>query len=124
MRAVIEAQEDGRITLPPEAVEALRLRHGAQLEWEIVDRGVLLRPAIPPEDAWAYTPEHRAAMARAAENHRLGRVYRGIGVEFLERAAKAARVARAKGQPWTREDVLAYMEAAVASGEIERAVSE
>ena len=122
--AVIVAQEDGRITLPPEAVGALRLRHGTRLEWELVDRGVLLRPAIPPEDAWAYTPEHRAALARSAENQRLGRVYRGIGEEFLEEVGRRADEARAAGRPWTRDDVLAYLEAAVASGEIERAVDE
>jgi bifunctional DNA-binding transcriptional regulator/antitoxin component of YhaV-PrlF toxin-antitoxin module len=121
---VLEVHEGGQITLPREAVEALHLRNGAQLEWEIVEGGVLLRPVVPPEDAWAYTPEHRADIARAEENGRLGYVYSGIGEEFLAQLGRRADEARAAGHQWTREDVLAYLEAAVASGEIERAVDD
>ena len=89
-----------------------------------MERGVLLRPAIPPEDAWAYTPEHQAAMARSAENRRRGYVYRSIGEEFLEELCRRARAAQASGRRWTHEDVFAYMEAAVASGQVERAVDD
>jgi bifunctional DNA-binding transcriptional regulator/antitoxin component of YhaV-PrlF toxin-antitoxin module len=66
----------GRLTVPAEARKALGLVGEAQFEAEVRDDGLLLRPAvlIPREDAWAYTPEHRAMLARARDDVAHGRV--------------------------------------------------
>lgn len=59
----------GQLTLPESVREALQVPdgHGLQLELEVVDHSVVLRPAyaIPEEDLWAYTPEHMAKLRRA-----------------------------------------------------------
>lgn len=66
----------GRLTVPAEARRALGLAGEAQFEAEVRDNVLLLRPAllIPREDAWAYTPEHRAMVARARDDVTHGRV--------------------------------------------------
>lgn len=66
----------GRLTVPAEARKALGLVGEAQFEAEIRDDGLLLRPAVlvPREDAWAYTPAHRALLAQALEDSAEGRV--------------------------------------------------
>jgi bifunctional DNA-binding transcriptional regulator/antitoxin component of YhaV-PrlF toxin-antitoxin module len=68
----------GRLTVPAEARKALGLAGEAQFEAEVRDDVLLLRPAvlIPREDAWAYTPEHRAMLARARDDVAHGRVRR------------------------------------------------
>ena len=73
----VTMNEQGRVTLPIEARRALRLEPGADLEAEVIDGKLVLTPAIlvPREDAWAYTPEHRALVERAREDVREGRVY-------------------------------------------------
>lgn len=75
-RATMNAQ--GRVTLPVEARRALHLEPGADFEVEVVDGTIVLTPAVPVprEDAWAYTPEHRALVQRAREDARERRVYR------------------------------------------------
>jgi bifunctional DNA-binding transcriptional regulator/antitoxin component of YhaV-PrlF toxin-antitoxin module len=66
----------GRLTVPAEARKALGLVGEAQFEAEVRDDGLLLRPAVlvPREDAWAYTPAHRALLAQALEDSAQGRV--------------------------------------------------
>lgn len=53
-------------------------RGEAHFEAEIRDGELLLRPAVlvPREDAWAYTPEHRALLARARADAAQGRTRR------------------------------------------------
>jgi bifunctional DNA-binding transcriptional regulator/antitoxin component of YhaV-PrlF toxin-antitoxin module len=69
---------DGRLTLPIESRRALGILGEAELEVEVdVERDALvLRPvlALRREDAWAYTPDHRALLERAHEDSREGRV--------------------------------------------------
>ena len=69
---------DGRLTLPIESRRALGIDGETELELELdLEHDVLLlRPVIVlrREDAWAYTPEHRALLARAHANSRHGRV--------------------------------------------------
>src|SRR3712207_5865810 len=59
----------GQVTIPENVREALQVEngHGLQLEVEVVDQTVVLRPTlvIPEEDLWAYTPEHIARVKRA-----------------------------------------------------------
>jgi len=57
----------GRITIPSAIREALHLDDNAQLRLDIVDDRLVITPAITiaREDAWAYTPEERAAIERA-----------------------------------------------------------
>lgn len=78
----------GRLTVPAEARKALGLAGEAQFEAEIRDDGLLLRPAVlvPREDAWAYTPEHRAMLARAHDDVAHGRVRRLSEDELRELA--------------------------------------
>lgn len=83
-RATMNAQ--GRVTLPVEARRALHLEPGTDFEVEVVDGTIVLTPAVlvPREDAWAYTPEHRALVERSREDVREGRVYR-LGRDELAR---------------------------------------
>jgi AbrB family looped-hinge helix DNA binding protein len=71
----VSMNAQGRLTVPAEARKALGLDGETQFQVEISDGGLLLRPAvlIAREDAWAYTPEHRALLARAREDATSGR---------------------------------------------------
>jgi bifunctional DNA-binding transcriptional regulator/antitoxin component of YhaV-PrlF toxin-antitoxin module len=68
----------GRLTVPAEARRELGLGGEAHFEAEIRDGELRLRPAVlvPREDAWAYTPEHRAHLARARADAAHGRTRR------------------------------------------------
>ncbi len=61
----------GHLTLPEPIREALQLQNGdgLELEVEVVDHTVVLRPTavIPEEDLWAYTPEHIERVHRARQ---------------------------------------------------------
>jgi hypothetical protein len=67
VRQRITMYRDGRMTVPVNARKALHLDGEAEFTYEIVGDGLLLHPvvSIPREDAWAYTPEHRASVERA-----------------------------------------------------------
>ncbi len=59
---------DGTIRLPEEIRQALHIEGEMTVRLTTtVDGTLTLRPEpdIPPEDAWAYTPEHIAAVERA-----------------------------------------------------------
>jgi bifunctional DNA-binding transcriptional regulator/antitoxin component of YhaV-PrlF toxin-antitoxin module len=70
---VMNAQ--GRLTVPAEARRELGLGGETHFEAEIRNGELRLRPAVlvPREDVWAYTPEHRALLARAREDATRGR---------------------------------------------------
>lgn len=76
MRAVV--RKNGELTLPAEARQWLGIGEDEAVEVEISRENghVVVRPmlVIPDEDAWFYTPEHQAQLARAMEDVRAGRV--------------------------------------------------
>jgi len=67
MATTVTVNRQGRITPPSSIRKERHIEEETMLEVEVRDGGILLRPAviIPREDAWAYTPEHRAAVERA-----------------------------------------------------------
>lgn len=72
--------ESGRLTLPVDVRREIGLEGETEVEVEVDLDGdaIILRPAIVlrREDAWAYTPEHRALLSRAHSDSREGRVQR------------------------------------------------
>lgn len=76
MKTFVTMSPTGRLTVPAAAREALRVAGEAQFEVEVTEHEMILRPVvmIPREDAWAYTPEHMASLARALEQANTGRV--------------------------------------------------
>ncbi len=95
MKTIVSMNKQGRLTVPAAARQALRVEGEAQFEMEIIDDALILRPAIviPREDAWAYTPEHLAAVREAREQAAQGLVYGMMesGLVELMRRADAAR---------------------------------
>lgn len=86
-RQTVIMDEHGHLTLPEEVRRELGL-HGATAFSVQVDAAgrITLEAALEEDedDAWAYTPEHRALLARAHEDSREGRVRRKTREE-LER---------------------------------------
>jgi bifunctional DNA-binding transcriptional regulator/antitoxin component of YhaV-PrlF toxin-antitoxin module len=89
----------GRLTVPAEARRELQLEGAVSFDVEVVEGRLVLTPTpmSPPEDAWAYTPEHRALVARARQDVAEGRVYR-LGRSDLERM-----IAEAEDDPTVHE---------------------
>jgi bifunctional DNA-binding transcriptional regulator/antitoxin component of YhaV-PrlF toxin-antitoxin module len=85
---LVSMNGEGRLTIPAAARRELGLEGEAQFQAEVHDGVLILRPAvvIPREDAWAYTPEHRAALARARQDSQEGRVRR-LSEDDLDRLA-------------------------------------
>lgn len=85
----VAMNESGRITLPVETRRALGLEGSAEFEVEVDEENdaLILRPAVllRREDAWAYTAEHRALLAKAHEDSRKGRVARLTEAELRKR---------------------------------------
>ncbi len=77
---------EGRLTVPSAIRKELGIEGEAPLEVEAVEGVIVLRPAVlvPREDAWAYTPEHRALLRRARDDARSGKV-RNLSEIELER---------------------------------------
>jgi AbrB family looped-hinge helix DNA binding protein len=68
---------NGRLTLPAEVRHKLGLAGETEFDVEVTDHGsVTLRPVVvlPRDDAWAYTAEHLARIAKALDDVREGRV--------------------------------------------------
>jgi bifunctional DNA-binding transcriptional regulator/antitoxin component of YhaV-PrlF toxin-antitoxin module len=88
---------NGRLTLPADARRALGIDGETDFEVAVdVEKDeLILRPvlALRREDAWAYTPEHRARLARAHADSREGRVW-SMSEEDLIAFAEAAESAR------------------------------
>ncbi len=91
MATVVDVSREGRVTLPASVRKALQLEEGAQLAVEVRSGAIVLTPVvtIPREDVWAYTPEHRAQVARALQEIAEGRVYRGLGPDDLRKLARS-----------------------------------
>jgi len=76
MKTLVTMSPDGRVTVPAAARKALRVAGETQVELEVRENEMILRPAlvIPREDAWAYTPENLARIAHARQQVREGRI--------------------------------------------------
>jgi AbrB family looped-hinge helix DNA binding protein len=75
----ITMSPNGRLTLPAEVRQRLGLDGEAEFDVEVSDHGsVTLRPVVvlPRDDAWAYTADHLAQVAKALADIREGRVRR------------------------------------------------
>ena len=73
---MITVSESGRLTLPIEVRRRLGLEGESEVEVEVEGEAIVLRPAVVlrREDAWAYTPDHRALLSRAHADSREGRI--------------------------------------------------
>ena len=68
MKTVVTMSQEGRLTVPEEARQAIQVTGEAVFELEVLDHALVLRPTgIPPEDAWAYAPEHVERVKRALQ---------------------------------------------------------
>jgi bifunctional DNA-binding transcriptional regulator/antitoxin component of YhaV-PrlF toxin-antitoxin module len=78
----------GRLTLPAEIREALHLEGETHWTVEVREGAVILRPAVlvPRQDAWAFTPEARAALQRADADSAAGRTIRLSGADMTRLA--------------------------------------
>lgn len=70
MKTIVTMTDRGRITLPANVRKELHIEGETPFELETSGEEIILRPAVlvPREDAWAYTPEHRAAVERALKS--------------------------------------------------------
>ena len=84
---------EGQIPLPDHVRQALRLEEGDEIELQVTDEGILLRPIHEPELdlSWFETPEGKARLQEAIDAVRSGRPWIfDSGEEFvatLERLA-------------------------------------
>jgi AbrB family looped-hinge helix DNA binding protein len=73
---LVEINEQGRMTVPAKAREALGIDGRAQVEIEVDGQELRVRPTvtIPREDSWAYTKAHLAQVRAALDDVEAGRV--------------------------------------------------
>ena len=97
LRTLVSMNAQGRITVPADARELLRVGADTQFEMEVTEHEMVLRPAvvIRREDAWAYTPEHLASVGRALRQVEEGRLRPAstaeLGRDASDEAESAAR---------------------------------
>ncbi len=84
MKTFVSMSATGRLTVPSAAREVLRVEGETRFEVEVTEHEMIFRPAvtIPREDAWAYTPEHTARLARALQQARTGAVRSGADIDL------------------------------------------
>jgi AbrB family looped-hinge helix DNA binding protein len=72
MKTIITMNEQGRLTVPAAAREALHLEGASHLELEVTEDALILRPTVvvPRDDSWAYEPDHIRRVNRAREEYR------------------------------------------------------
>lgn len=87
-KAIAVVSKDGHVTLPEATLRELGVQADTAFTLEVKNGAVVLRPdfEIPPEDAWAYTSEHLAGIARARADLAAGRV-RHLSEADLDRLA-------------------------------------
>jgi AbrB family looped-hinge helix DNA binding protein len=75
-RLVVDVNEQGRMTLPSKVRAALGIEGQVQVELELEEGSVRLRPAVvvPLEDAWAYSKEHMEIVRRALADIETGQL--------------------------------------------------
>ena len=78
-RVVVDVNEQGRMTLPAKVRAALGIAGQTQVELELEDGSVRLRPAVvvPLEDAWAYTTAHMKLVRSALADVEAGKLVEG-----------------------------------------------
>lgn len=88
MAAIVSMDAKGQLTVPASVRHELGLEGDTQFEAEVVEGRLILRPVVmlSPDDAWAYTPEHRQLLEQAHRDSREGRV-RQMTEEELSRFA-------------------------------------
>ncbi|MBJ7595997.1 MAG: AbrB/MazE/SpoVT family DNA-binding domain-containing protein [Candidatus Dormibacteraeota bacterium] len=75
-KLLVDINEQGRMTLPIKAREALGIEGRSQVEIEVEGDELRVRPTVTVarEDAWAYTKEHVARVRAALDDVQAGRV--------------------------------------------------
>ncbi len=88
MVLTVESNEQGRLVIPAEVRDALRVTGKTHWQLEVRDGAIILKPAvvIPREDAWAYRPDHLARLEEAMTQARAGQIL-DLSPEQLERLA-------------------------------------
>lgn len=76
-RLLVDVSRQGRMTLPVKVRAALGIEGEAQVELELEDGSVRLRPTvvIPREDAWAYSKEHMQLVRQALADVEAGQLH-------------------------------------------------
>ena len=119
MKTVVTMRPDGRITVPAAVRKVLRVAGETLLELEVSGNEMVLRPAlvIPREDAWAYTPEHLASVARARRQLRDGRNREATKADFaaVERPTTRARRRGGNAKPGEVDRLLPASDVAMRS---------
>ena len=89
-RVLVEVNRQGRMTLPAKVRATLGIEGPAQVELELEDGSVRLRPAVvvPVEDVWAYSKEHMELVRRALADVEAGRVVEGGALSAGSRRAR------------------------------------
>jgi AbrB family looped-hinge helix DNA binding protein len=87
-RVLVEVNEQGRMTLPAKVRAALGIEGHAQVELELEDGSVRLRPTVvvPREDSWAYSKAHMELVHRALADVEAGRFREGTPEDIAARA--------------------------------------
>jgi bifunctional DNA-binding transcriptional regulator/antitoxin component of YhaV-PrlF toxin-antitoxin module len=89
------------MTIPATIRRELGIEGESTLIVDVEDGRLIARPGavVPAEDAWYYTPEHQARLAKAEADYAVGRVLR-IGPDELRRLAglPARRERKAKAR--------------------------
>ncbi|MGI8912604.1 MAG: AbrB/MazE/SpoVT family DNA-binding domain-containing protein [Chloroflexota bacterium] len=98
MKMTVPMNARGSLTIPMEVRTRLGIEGAGQFELELAEDAIVLRPtaAQPDDDAWAYTPDHRALLERAHRDSREGRVHH-LSEADLGRIAEEADRTDAQG---------------------------
>lgn len=73
--AIVTVDEAGRLTLPPEALEMLRVAGETAVEVQVdQESGAITLTPAEEDDSWLYTPEIIAAVRRAEADIKAGRM--------------------------------------------------
>ena len=92
-RSIVAVNKQGRLTLPVDVRRKLGIGEGTQLEVNVEDSSVRLRPAfvIPAEDRWAYTPQALASLKRALADVKAGRIFEMTEAQLLRAGRRVKR---------------------------------
>jgi AbrB family looped-hinge helix DNA binding protein len=76
---IARVRKKKQITLPDAVMEALQLREGQELRFVVKGGRVYLEPVVtvrvPPDEAYAFTPEWQTMIRRSLEDVRAGRAF-------------------------------------------------
>jgi bifunctional DNA-binding transcriptional regulator/antitoxin component of YhaV-PrlF toxin-antitoxin module len=88
MASIVHMNAAGRLTIPAATRAELGVAGETEFEADVEEDALVLRRVVVlrQEDAWAYTPEHRALLARAHADSREGRVHKLTEAQLQELA--------------------------------------